>query len=403
MSHIDWSAPLIPALLAGGIEPDQRMRDAIQMAHHPYTMLIGTGTLFAALQILNTRGFEDFPDIASTYTVLPEVINDLDSMVPSQALKDLVEANISELRTGKSFGASQYLKFVIEHAIGNPVDSERPKALMLIAEYYTGRRDANLDEIPEFQRLLGRLRNLRDGANDYQYILVYDSHGHRYQFRVVSDLKCGAMENDKGILVPQKALLTHIGDLGFFTFDSIAELEELINTPSAGETEFQKFFERHPHFLRREDYREVHPHVYLHREEEGPLIPDFILTNPDIQKATLVELKRARLRVRPVRRESNRVRFGDLVMGARAQLLKYRDWFDQPNNRLLVANKLGMQVYKPKLMVIIGRASDFSEGIERASLAHSVPDLEVVTYDDLLHHASNRRAMLQRNNPQRLL
>jgi hypothetical protein len=65
-----WSGPLLATLHAEGIEPDQRMLDAVQMAHGYEDLKLGTGQLFAALQILNTRGFGEFPDITGSYRVI---------------------------------------------------------------------------------------------------------------------------------------------------------------------------------------------------------------------------------------------------------------------------------------------------------------------------------------------
>lgn len=389
--EFDWSIPLIPMLQAAGIEPDQRIRDAIDLAHHPFNKTLGTGTLFAALQILETRGFEFFPDIGKEYIVV-NATTDLREVTAMERLCQLLEENAEFLRKVGSFGAGTYLQMVIRHAIANPTDKERPIALQKIAMHYAGSPDANLDQIPRLQRLLGRLRIELDGTNDYQYTLTNDEG--RFQFRIIGHLTDALMRNEHGGLNQHRALITHAGGIGFFTSECIEELEDLINTASTPEGAFQDFFERHPHFLRRNDHREVHPHVYLTREE-GPLIPDFILTNPDTQQATLLELKRAGLKTRLVRNPRNRIRFSDAIMEARAQLLEYRDWFDIEQNRRSMINIFGMEVFKPKIMVIIGRSSEFGTGIRRAKLADRVPDLDVLTYDDILQFARQRKLIIQ--------
>ena len=391
MPGFDWSQPLLATLRREGIEPDQRMIDAIQMGHGYENFLLGTGNLFASLQILNTRGFGDFPDISGSYTVIP-TDRDLEPVKPYRVLRALLDENADELRRTKQFGSTQYLRFVIEHAIANPVDPERPVAVQRLAAHYTGKRDTDLNQIPELQRLLGYIRGLQDGLNDYQYFLTADSG--KVHFRIASDLVETNMENDSGNLIRQRALLAHFGGLGFFTQNSIEELEELINSSSAKEQEFQEFFERFPHFLRVGDHREVHPHVYLTREEDLDLIPDFILTNSEAHRATLLELKKAAPRTRLVRHTDNRIRFADAIMEARAQLLEYRDWFEQPKHRQLVKRKLGFEIYRPRMMVIIGRSSEFSDGMERAKLDSTLPDLNVMTYDDILRHATQRNAII---------
>ena len=84
--------------------------------------------------------------------------------------------------------------------------------------------------------------------------------------------------------------MTHFGKIGLFTQEEIEELEDLINL-NANEGSFQKFFEAHPHFFRRWDYRSVHPQVYLTREKDYPLVPDFIITDNELQKATILDLQ----------------------------------------------------------------------------------------------------------------
>ena len=293
----------------------------------------------------------------------------------------------------KSLGSAQLLKAIVTHAVENPGYTGRWVTLDHIIAAAAGDRQRDVNDVPQLKELLRLASNSVDGVEDYQYILSFDDTGIR--FRVVSTLGDYAQVKEAGLWVPQRALLTHIDSYGFFTSESIDELESLINDASAREQTFQEFFERHPNFLRQWDYREVHPHVYLQRQEMGPLIPDFILTNPEAQRAAIVELKRAgAMTGRVVRHQDNRVRFADAVMEARAQLLQYRDWFDVPHHRDLIKEAMGLELYRPRMMVIIGRASDFRPGIERARLEDHNRDIEVVTYDDILRYAKQRRAII---------
>lgn len=243
------------------------------------------------------------------------------------------------------------------------------------------------------RNLLHKLRSEQYGAEDFQYILTLEEE--RMAFRIISTLDDYVQASDSGLWVPQRVLLTHFGDYGLFTIDEIKELEELINHPRTGEAEFQKFFERHPHFLRRWDHRGIYPHVYLTRERDGPLIPDFILTNREAAEATILELKRATLKKKLIRHQDNRRRFADAVMEARAQLLEYQDWFDIPENRMKIKSLVGMEIYRPRLMVIIGRVSEFQDEIERQKLRDRNKDIEIVTYDDILRYAQQRRVIIE--------
>jgi hypothetical protein len=200
------------------------------------------------------------------------------------------------------------------------------------------------------------------------------------------------LQPETGVLRPSRGILGHFKDvLGAFAEEEICELQRLLNDPRAGEAQFQAFFEEHTHFFRRWDHREVHSHVVLEREE-GNLVPDFLLTDREAQKAAIVELK---LPTTIVRRRHNRDRFAASVMEARAQLLRYRDWFEDGNNRRRLLPQLGMEVFRPRLAVIIGRSSDFVDAVDRQRLASDNADVEV-TYDEMLMYAKRRRLLLEK-------
>lgn len=213
-------------------------------------------------------------------------------------------------------------------------------------------------------------------------------------FRPVFTLSGNVRETKSGQLVPSSALLTGFKDtFGGFTPDEIEELEELINNPSTKERDIQVFLENHTHFFNKWDHKEVHSHVRLTRKIEGPLIPDFLLIDHELQKATLIDLKLPPRKI--VRRQKNRDRFAASVSEARAQLLQYRDWFDIPENRKQLKKLVGMEVYKPHLVVIVGRSSEFRDALDRQHLTDYYRDLEIITYDDLLTSARRRTMFLK--------
>jgi len=125
---------------------------------------------------------------------------------------------------------------------------------------------------------------------------------------------------------------------------------------------------------------------------EGTLLPDFVLTDRQLQRAAVVELKLPRAKV--VRRQSNRDRFAAGVMEARAQLLAYRDWFRDSANRRSLKTAVGMEIYEPQLVVVIGAAREFRDEFERQRLSADNPDIEIATYDDILTFARRRMAMM---------
>ena len=58
-----------------------------------------------------------------------------------------------------------------------------------------------------------------------------------------------------------------------------------------------------------------------------------------------------------------------------------------------------MQIYEPKLIVLIGRASEFQDELDRQRLSADNPEIEVVTYDDLLKYAKRRRMIISGQLP----
>ena len=121
------------------------------------------------------------------------------------------------------------------------------------------------------------------------------------------------------------------------------------------------------------DFREVFPQVYLTREDAGPLLPDFLLLDRDLNKATLLDLKLPSAKT--VVDKPNRERFSALVDEARSQLLEYRDWFEDAHNRATIKDRFGMEIYRPRLGVVIGSSAEFESSFQRQKLASRYPDI----------------------------
>ncbi|MFC1633436.1 Shedu anti-phage system protein SduA domain-containing protein, partial [Planctomycetota bacterium] len=296
--------------------------------------------------------------------------------------------------TDGTFGSRAFLFAILDMCLKRgELVNERPYTANMLLNAH--REYGRLSQAPAVKRLIERLRSEVTSTmypEDFEYILTIGEDG-LYKFRVMSVLGDYVQTGNQGVLIPHRALLTHFGqEFGFYTKEQIEELEELINNPNVKERELQKFFEHYPHFFRKWDYREVFAQVHLCRPE-GNLVPDFILTNRELQYATIVELKLPRARL--IRHQDNRVRFGDAVMEARAQLLTYKEWFRQKKNREMLKQKVGMEIYEPRLSIVIGRASEFQCEYNRQLLGGRNPDVEVVTYDDILMHARRRRMIIE--------
>ena len=179
-----------------------------------------------------------------------------------------------------------------------------------------------LSQAPQIQDVLQAIAG-REPIDDFQYLMTFEEG--RIVFRPTSILNPYLMEESSGTARSRLAVLTHFKDqYASLTPSEILELEDLINDLKVKENEIQHFFENHPQLFRLWDYRDVYPHVYLTRKEDGPLVPDFILVDHELQKSMILDLKLPKAKM--IRKQRNRSRFSTAIEEARAQLLEYRDW-----------------------------------------------------------------------------
>ncbi len=168
-----------------------------------------------------------------------------------------------------------------------------------------------------------------------------------------------------------------------FAPEAISALEELINR-GAQEGDFQAFFEEHPEFLLAiGDYVRLHPQLVLSEDDGRRLIPDFFLEKMNSNFCDVCDLKRPSAEL--VRHQRNRGRFRDAVMEAAAQLTYYRDYFEDRQHRDSFHRRYGLNAYRPRMVVIIGRQRSFYDEVERIALESQLPSWVVLkTYDDVL-------------------
>lgn len=168
--------------------------------------------------------------------------------------------------------------------------------------------------------------------------------------------------------------------------DEIEEFEGLINSPRSSEHDIQKFLENHQKFLLGHEYQKLYPQVVLEREEEGALIPDFLVQPINNEFCDIVDLKLPSVPL--VVGKDNRKRFSSAISEAAAQLRTYRDYFDDRARREAVKKRYGITAYRPKLAVVIGRAADVDPTLYR-QIQSDLQNIQVVTYDDLIEKAKN--------------
>ncbi|HJX09708.1 MAG TPA: Shedu anti-phage system protein SduA domain-containing protein [Candidatus Binatia bacterium] len=397
--------PLMYLLRRLGVEFDQRMGQAWEMCSSKFVTDV---QLLTALVKLGARGLECLPDnwLSKAYSIgnfppswdlcHPEYAEIAARSTFPIWIRALELAGTSKVLTCRNF--CQGLSDSLLNPWDGPV-ADTPPILSFLGEFHGECLETHepsfwgdaipraLEKMPRTRLVISALGHLPAEPDDFQYALCVEKGN--IVFRAFSVLGDFAVRSSDGAVTGNRGLLTHLKEqLGIFTADEIAELEEMIRHPKASEKDFQKYFEAHPHFFRRWDYREVYSQVCLTRNEEGSLIPDFILTNPEIQEATIVELKLPKPKL--VRRQENRERFADAVLEARSQLLEYRDWFEDKGNREKLVGKVNMEIFRPRLAVVIGRSTDFRCAIDRQKLASRTSDIDVVTYDDVVACARRR-------------
>lgn len=117
-------------------------------------------------------------------------------------------------------------------------------------------------------------------------------------------------------------------------------------------------------------------------EKRAAIKPDFFIVGPD-GYADIVEFKLPDLGGSVVVGSTNRQAFSAVINSYIAQTRVYRDYFDDPNNRAHIKAKYGINVYKPKRHLVVGRRWNF-ESPEWRAIAADFPDLTIHTYDDLI-------------------
>lgn len=129
-------------------------------------------------------------------------------------------------------------------------------------------------------------------------------------------------------------------------------LEALLNRQDASESDFQKFFEEHPHFL--STLAMPLPHVQLRDTSGNLLIPDFILKPIVAAKRDsrweILDLKKPQASL--IVGKGTRRRLSHEVQDAVRQLRDYGDYFSDPRHGESIEKALGQRVRKPKLGVL---------------------------------------------------
>lgn len=239
--------------------------------------------------------------------------------------------------------------------------------------------------------LLDGLAHFDEALGDQQFIVYHD--GKRYRLAPIAATRgCTLREGDHQW--PARGNVTQAHESILVSAQALQELEVLIDG-NAPEKSFQHFFEEHPGFLTSlGPYSAAYPQLVLRRDDGVREIPDFFLERLDTGFCDLLDLKRASQEL--VRRQPRRTRFRDAVMEAVAQLEGYRDYFEDRENRRRFRDDFGLEAYRPRVVVVIGRRRAFEDAVERIRLESRLPGwVELKTYDDIHAEAERWRASIQ--------
>lgn len=164
---------------------------------------------------------------------------------------------------------------------------------------------------------------------------------------------------------------------------AIEELEDLVNSPKAMESDFQNFFEKNQDFIVNDGYRRAHSHVILSKETGEWLIPDFVLE--PVEQGSLCDILELKLPTADIFvLKNNRARYSAAVFEAAAQLREYSRFFDEERNRDRFNRAYpSLRAFKPRMFVIIGRSGKVTQ-FQRREIESDFPNLTLRTYDQLV-------------------
>lgn len=168
----------------------------------------------------------------------------------------------------------------------------------------------------------------------------------------------------------------------YFNAHEVEEFESLLNKPNLREEEIQRFFSEHPKFLSIMDYDEVRPQISLIDESGTKLVPDFFLKpiGKNLWEILDIKLPTAKL----VAGSPNRKGLSHCVHRGNAQLMNYAKFFDKSRNREKLFRATGIDCFKPRLTLLIGKKKNVDEKCWNQIIEQERPFVNIVGFDELL-------------------
>lgn len=231
-------------------------------------------------------------------------------------------------------------------------------------------------------------RIMHSGVNSSLLMVQFDRKIHILPTQSLDEITCVNLGYGPIIISSVQALCK---EAHLILPEEIEELEWLLNKEDIREQQLHTFFENHPNFLLGTDYKSLRSKVVLERDTGSSLIPDFFLEPVTGEYWDILDLK---LPQKPIAvGPRDRRHFSHHVLEAQAQLRTYGDYFDDPRKCEQIFHRHGIKTYKPRLAVLLGR-SFIDEGPIRKDIERDIPNLTVITYDDLLARAKQRSLRL---------
>jgi hypothetical protein len=176
---------------------------------------------------------------------------------------------------------------------------------------------------------------------------------------------------------------------------ALEEFEDLLNSKSTLERDFQALFEKHPEFLLGDEYDSYWAEPIFTSPTDGRTIrPDFVLQPLALRSNSwrwnVIDLKRHDVELLIARKFH--VDLSRQVYRAATQLKDYAEFFTDPRNSQVIRERFGGIVPNPQLTMVIGRLPE-SNRAEFNRLQSRVAGVHIRTYDELL---AFRRARVEK-------
>lgn len=203
------------------------------------------------------------------------------------------------------------------------------------------------------------------------------------EFKInIGPLKC-LVESDARYIYP----MPNKDDYKYFKLPVINRFIELIGNNETSETDITSFLEKDDHkfiltmgFFAKNIYSQVL--CEWQSEKRNDIKPDFLIEKPN-NYSDIVEFKLPNLKSKTVVGIENRESFSAEISSYISQTRVYKEYFEDPNNRIWLENKHNIKVRYPKRFLVMGRRWDFKNE-EWKDICEEFNQLEILTYDDLI-------------------